>query len=648
MSNSNVAIANNNPFGFTYNQHALGVNNYFPPSLLQPATTEHSAIYQQPPCKDLPCGGETIASFSENLAKQCPELEKPLWQHTWQQQCITKGPDVCLQVFIEKLLSACPDVAFHSMKDKLIPYLKDKISTAESTIPDCYHKDYCHIMDKTAVHSRERIAANAIHSKGNIAYQIKDFLFPPEWTNVQEFLRLRKDDFREKFLYLAAEHDHNGALNPSLVAGILTKLSENFDLKYKVVKTYDEVCNTIEEAAKIGKVTNVIISGHGSPSGIELGNQLHGRISRKNEFTTCFSKLEPYAKIILFSCSTGALPPQEIKKLDNIAQTIADKSKRVVIAPNQAVWPALTNLLPTNSTMLHCPRHGNLHMILSAYMPFYSYLPFYSANAFLVFNPSYSECPRYKKKEGDSTEISMAETIKKDLMEKFLLPKESEKNFHDEDFLVFCKDDPRDKVSFLAGDYCLRPWNPENAASTLGFLADKFDIKYKLLFSNDQIKSRDTICKEIDDTSTYGKVAALFIEAPADSNGNLILSERKLGTVVEKLTEESFSECFSKLDKDAPIFLFPTHGEEEQNKIKSAEIISRLANRVVVIGKCPADEQSIKIPSESSQMEPVTYAFLKNYVENNCPTNDNSFFNKFEPTDQNSIINLIANFFSLN
>lgn len=459
----------------------------------------------------------------------------------------------------------------------------------------------------------------------DIGKSVKGSLIPPEWENVQEFFRFRKDDPRDKFLYLMPEDQAEYGLNPTDNARLLTQLSSKYDVKYQPINSFDKICEAVNEGAKAGKLTHLLIGGKGTPDEIVLSNQLNGRISKENNFSNCFSKLEPYAKIILLGSSTGYQKADS--RNDNIAQIIADRSKRIVIASDQDIYSDRTNLLPTKSTMFYSPRRFYYNL---SYLPFSSYLSLQSPNAFLRFNPYYSDCPRYEKKEGDSTEMFVAKTITKDQIKKFILPKESEKNFHDENELVFCKDDLRDKVLFLSGDLRSGVWNPENIASTLGHLSDKFDIKYTLLSSGKQMRSSDQLCKEVDkeikEASTYGKVAALFIESFADSDGNLVLGEQKWKKFVEKVTtEENFSRCFSKLDKEAAIFLFESSGEDEKNKIKIAEAIASKANRVVVIGKCPKDEHSIKMPSQSSQMVPETRTFLKHYLEMNCPESDNSY-----------------------
>jgi len=148
-------------------------------------------------------------------------------------------------------------------------------------------------------------------------------------------LEMCHDNPKEKFLYLSMESDWNGALKPEHKKKVIEKISSHYDLKFKVVKSYNEICKEIEQAAKIGEIVHLVIDGHGSIGSIDISgkDQMHlNPLSYNYKDYSCFKNLSPSTKITLLTCSTGK-PNAHGNVNDNLANLIAKKTGKVVISP---------------------------------------------------------------------------------------------------------------------------------------------------------------------------------------------------------------------------------------------------------------------------------------------------------------------------
>lgn len=212
-----------------------------------------------------------------------------------------------------------------------------------------------------------------------------------------ELLNLNRADPRGKLLYFNAEADANGALAPELSSKIIHAFYNKFDMKYMEVTSYDQICEEIQEAAKKGKLSMVVINAHGWPDGMELS--IHEKINRFTIFSSpsCFSGLEPTGKIFLLSCCTGA--PGKVRdkfcfksprfhhlgpNYQPFAQVLADNSKRQVIAAEAPVFPSDTTITHWEPFMIFHPKED---------------LP--NTNIFKVFEPNIQGL-------GDKLHISVA------------------------------------------------------------------------------------------------------------------------------------------------------------------------------------------------------------------------------------------------
>jgi hypothetical protein len=149
----------------------------------------------------------------------------------------------------------------------------------------------------------------------------RDTLYPVD--NVSKF---SADDPREKFLYLAANADHNSAVHPSLKCGE-SDVRYAMDVKYKTIGKVKDLCTQLkisfEEAGK--PIKDLLLHVHGNSDVLDLGEEW---ITRKTSFPKgCFTPLAADARIHLYACNTGA------KDSKGIAQHLSNKSGRVVHAP---------------------------------------------------------------------------------------------------------------------------------------------------------------------------------------------------------------------------------------------------------------------------------------------------------------------------
>lgn len=231
-----------------------------------------------------------------------------------------------------------------------------------------------------------------------------------------ELLRLNINDPREKLLYFRAARDGNGALNPKSSPQILNPLYNKFDMKYRVVQSYDEICEEIQEAAKIGKLTTVIIDAHGSPEGIYLSENKGIHRFALYSSPSCFAGLDPSATIFLFACCTGApktapdtacflqwdFPPDNgvssrlpivQSNYQPFAQTLADHSKRRIVAAE----------IPVNG-----PRTSV--MSLDPFMVFHPEIRSSNTNTYKVFSPN-------PEQDSESFTSALTEALKTSISE---------------------------------------------------------------------------------------------------------------------------------------------------------------------------------------------------------------------------------------
>ncbi|MCX8205827.1 MAG: hypothetical protein N3H30_01205 [Candidatus Micrarchaeota archaeon] len=153
---------------------------------------------------------------------------------------------------------------------------------------------------------------------------------------------LKIDPSKEQVLYFGNQYDHNGAylqhgkmaVDPLTYAG-----KQVFIYEGEEEKQFFSACNEMNKS--VPRKYDVIIAGHGSSSGIWLGDR--NRIGERAELDltdTQFSTLNGHTgKIVLAACSTGALTDKYGGVVeDNIAHHLATRTGATVHAPPGASY----------------------------------------------------------------------------------------------------------------------------------------------------------------------------------------------------------------------------------------------------------------------------------------------------------------------
>lgn len=564
----------------------------------------------------------------------------------WLTICDVVGAETCMSNSFTR------DAALQILEHKMVTVLPDKMGDSKyAHIEDCFLTSDCPDIDENNIHPRSKKATEAIFTAEPLETtpeQMTDWLkriwlpygwkrsmltewlsgvfVPPEWRDVQEILRFRSDDPREKFLFISAESDHNNALDPTYIADMLSKLSQTFDLKFQVVKKAEHICNAIENGKKTGNLAHVLINGHGRPDNINLDSQqvnveggmymISQELTTNFDYAKCFSGVQPNGKILLLSCSTGK--PQNDQPFDNIAQKIADGAKRVVVAPTKDVYMVKTQLLSAEEGALFHPDKR-----------LYSFLPFFNTNAFTTFRPLFQNClPKIDINNLPQRELDAVTVIKKELIAKELLHKDATID-ETVEYLQVCKDDPRPKALFLAGEYDKnQAMDPQLSSKILSVFADRFDLRYKV------IKSFDEICKEVEQAAKTGNVVTVVIKAHGTPKEGMILSKNLDETENRITAANDFSNCFSKMQEDGTIVLMGgSQGQKTKNTIKTAQKIANESKRTVLASTCRVYPDKTTVQS----INPVVlnhpgYPIIKNFFYEGCPENGDNLFKTFNPS----------------
>ena len=106
--------------------------------------------------------------------------------------------------------------------------------------------------------------------------------------------------------------------------------------------------------------------------------QSHGWLHRRRDLAKCFEGAD-LSKITLFSCSTNA--PWQGKPDNNIAHSIADATKRPVVAPTEDCYPDRTKITLLNPFEVYHPSQCDKYSCKS------------DVNAFQTINPKKKQKP---------------------------------------------------------------------------------------------------------------------------------------------------------------------------------------------------------------------------------------------------------------
>jgi len=125
----------------------------------------------------------------------------------------------------------------------------------------------------------------------------------------EEYLYFKRTGPEEKFLILSAGADHNSALNPFWLTGIIRRLSEKFNVKYRTIYKIEDIQNEIRVASQTGRVMGLLLQSHGEPLAIHLSDDpSSGWLNSWDISPLLFEGLDPNCVIALSSCSTARHP----------------------------------------------------------------------------------------------------------------------------------------------------------------------------------------------------------------------------------------------------------------------------------------------------------------------------------------------------
>lgn len=379
--------------------------------------------------------------------------------------------------------------------------------------------------------------------------------------NDLEYLRLRKGDPLEKSLFISAAYDDQGLLDPKHIAGVVNEFSKDFDVKYTVADSVEQVCAEIKEAAETGTLNNVIIQGFGNFRAIVITSPTNEK-GKFNENTVdlkaCFSPLSPHGKIILFSAETG------LKHQGNLAQKIANAAKRVVIAPSESISSSEVSAFRAyHLTLFHPSKDDN------------------SKNAFKVFQPIYQKCKGVFEDKLHPREKKAAEVITKHFGKSYL--SEPVDFLEYQEHLRLCKDDPKPKLLVLSAshDSVKNALDPSSRQEVYGELAEHYDFMYKV------ISTPQELCQQIKEASQVGNLKHIIIDAHGNPNGVCLKSEcAKMHDWVHIRNSQEWKKCLQEIDLDGKLVLFSCnagnsiHPEFEKDTI--AELFAKLAKKTVL------------------------------------------------------------------
>lgn len=400
-------------------------------------------------------------------------------------------------------------------------------------------------IDRSTLHPREIKAIDVSFSR-----------FFDSYKTAQEWLRFRADDPREKLLFLSADSDWNGALDPDALYPLMSSLNTKFDIKFKVIASHAHVCEQIRAAKKLA---HVFINAHGNPNLLVLNDDPEELIVRTSEFYNCFNDVDPRGKIFLLSCSTGKA--QNGNCCDNIAQDMATRSRRTVIAATGLFVSkafkisSIDPLMFTHDEFVH---EGILHK-----------------TKVRVFYPMFSSCQTVVENGLHPRETMAIDAVSTNLIARNFLweqPTFSEM----QDYLTLCKDNPKKKFLFLSSKqqncggaddihrFCSH--SPNTYAKFLTDIAEHFDLRFKVIeFEND-------ICTEIRSANQMGELAAVFIHVTRNATKLSLDDETtknrqakedswldftqffQIGDYLDLPVQSNFPACLSDVPRKARIF----------------------------------------------------------------------------------------------
>jgi len=358
------------------------------------------------------------------------------------------------------------------------------------------------------------------------------------WSGVKkdsEYLRFRKDDPRDKSLFVSAGYEQNGALDPKFISSVMNAFGKDFDVKFVIANSVKDVCRYIREAKHIAdesksKLNNVIIDAYGNGKNIviSLPGTDSGTLNEKTDFKTCFEGVDPSGRIVLVSAKAG-----DRSNGEPIAQKIATIAQREVIAATEMVY----------ANKIDVTRHGQFHI----YHPSDKW---FNGNIFKVFRPVYQKCQRVYEDMLHFREKQAIRAIKGNLVPKGLISKDATFN-ETQEFVRFCKDDPKKKLLFISAEADTHDaLNPYRDEEFLGTLADHYDIKFTVASKYHEV------CQEITEASKTGNLEYVILNTHGHREGMVLSSPKDdIDNWIHVAYDNYLSKCFSWFNPRGKIVL---------------------------------------------------------------------------------------------
>lgn len=158
---------------------------------------------------------------------------------------------------------------------------------------------------------------------------------------------------------IANTGDHNGAFEDSLVIDDLVR-SGRFDVVYEEVHTDHEAMSRllrIHQTAEGRQIDTLMIAGHGSPTSLELGQDVSTDQSfidvedfSQGEFALLPNLIAPDGEVLLWACSTGGTPEGgsshsnvgSINLADQVSHHLPGRTIHATEMPNNIVGLSVT------------------------------------------------------------------------------------------------------------------------------------------------------------------------------------------------------------------------------------------------------------------------------------------------------------------
>ena len=347
-----------------------------------------------------------------------------------------------------------------------------------------------------------------------------------------EYLRFDTNDLRPKGLVITAHYEQNGVLNPRFIAPLVNELSKELDDKFVVARTVQNLCKYIEEAGKLANDANsnqlkrvvIFAQGNSENVAIEEAGTEKGTLNAQTNFESCFDGLDPSGRIILLSSKTG-------ESGSSIAQKMATKAKREVVAPVEEFYPSKLSVSYSDKLQAFHPSQASVFQ-----------------NIFKLFRPVYEKCTQVYENIIHPKERSAVDAIKENLAKKGLISKTAA--FEEtQEYLRLCPSDPKKKILFLIAEK--GQLDPELNGELLGSLADHYDTQVKVVSEYEQI------CREIQQAATKTKnLEYVILNIEGNEKGLHIAgpAEEKIKNWISPYTQD-IKECFSGLNEKGKIVL---------------------------------------------------------------------------------------------